>query len=142
VIVFGNDEELIEFANRWNPVGGRFTSENCFVVGLKVDDQIRVANAFNNFTETSVEATLVSDGSHFVNKDFIKASYIYAFHVAKKFCLNMFTNTNNEQMNRIHKKFGHRNDGVLHHWFGENEHAYRWFFTADDWQKSRWFIEL
>lgn len=142
MIVFGNDQDLIDFANRLNPVGGTFIRESCFIVGLEVSDEIRAVNVFNNHTLTSIEATLLSDGRHFGNKDFIKASYIYAFHVAGKYCLNMFTEVSNDRMNRIHEKFGHHNDGIVHHWFGKDQHAIRWYFTVDDWKASKWFVEL
>lgn len=130
-------EQAAELANTLSLIGGNFRPEDTVCLCNTVDDDvIHTVVVFNRFNKNDVEATIISDGS-FIPRTFIRSVYEYVFYGQRKNVLIMYTSVENDRMNKIHKKLGHRLVGVVPGKF-EYSDANMWVATPEI--LERWAI--
>ena len=127
ILITGFDAARL--AEEVSPVGGKFSHNDTVCLCNVKDDQIHTVVILNRFNKFDLEATVVSDGTY-IPRSFFLSVYEYVFLYERKNVMIMFTSVENERMNKIHEKMGHRYIGEIPGKFGDQD-AVMWIATAD-----------
>ena len=121
--------EAASLAEEVSPVGGKFSHTDTVCLCNVRDDLIHTVVILNRFNKWDLEATVVGDGT-FISRMFIRSVYEYVFLYEQKNVMMMFTSVENDRMNKIHEKMGHKYIGEIPGKFGEQD-AKLWIATPE-----------
>lgn len=94
--------------------------------------------AYNNWTERSCELSIAGTKSMWATRRYIQAVYEYAFTVAEKERIHMVVEHTNADALELHKRLGHKHEGELEDWFGEDKPAIVFGLTKRNYLKGKW----
>ena len=127
IVITGFDAARL--AEEVSPAGGKFLHTDTVCLCNVRNDLIHTVVILNRFNKFDLEATVVSDGSY-IPRSFILSVYEYVFLYEQKNVMIMYTSVENERMNKIHEKMGHKYIGEIPGKFGD-EDANLWIATKD-----------
>lgn len=127
IVVTGFDAARL--AEEVSPIGGKFSHTDTVCLCNVRNDLIHTVVILNRFNKFDLEATVVSDGTY-IQRSFFLSVYEYVFLYEQKNVMIMFTSVENERMNKIHEKMGHRYIGEIPKKFGDQD-ANIWVATPD-----------
>lgn len=141
LIVYDQDPIFIEYIS--NELGVNYRQENSRTVShVRQNDDgtytLLAVVLFDHFTEHHVELSVASSSKHWATWNFLHACYEFGFS-RKEVRLNMVVEASNTDALNMHKKLGHKQEGYLRDWFGENKDAYLFALTKKDYLESRWY---
>lgn len=106
---------------------------------LSDDGQPLVVVALDGFSDHSCDLTIVSDGSkRWGTPAFITATYEYIFVTRGLNRLSMIVAAQNEPAVKLHRMFGHVQEGVHRDYFGPGRDAFSFSLLKSDYLKGRW----
>lgn len=132
--IFSGDQAVM-LANAVSPYGGNFLEKDTIVAIYERNNEVKCAVILNHWERNSVEATAISTGSY-VSPLFIKSVYDLVFLKEERDVLLMWTEVDNDLMNKIHQKFGHRVSGLCQDKFGRGRDGVLWTITKHQWEEN------
>lgn len=115
--------EYLEFASR--VLGNKFQPElarTAWITRLNEDGSVSAVVVFTNFTEFNCEMSIATDEkSIWATRDFMGVCYRYAFNQMKLRRITVVISADNTRSIRMCKKIGHVEEGLLKHWYGDQD---------------------
>lgn len=141
LITHDQDPVFINFISE--KLGVNFRQENSHTVShiRKNDDgtyTLLAVSLFDHFSEHHIEVSIASSSYKWATWNYIHAVYEFAFKDGRS-RLNMIVEPRNTNAVTMHEKLGHKREGYLRDWFGEDNDAIVFGLTRRDYLESKWF---
>ena len=94
--------------------------------------------ALNNWTMHSVELSIAGSQGRWATRKYISSVYEYAFTYAGKERVHCIVEQGNEPAMELHRRLGHKYEGLLEDWFGADRPAHVFGLTKRNYLKGRW----
>ena len=102
--------------------------------------EILAVVVYTGWLPNSVELSIASSKGRWATRRFIRAVYEYAFTHANKDRIHMVVEPSNVESVEMHIRLGHKYEGCLDDWFGEDRPVFIYGLTRRNYQKGKWSL--